>query len=176
MAESVSRYVITSAVRVLAPASLIWKEVTEVDIGSFRHPFYLRALDVPKPLTANVITPAVGGARVAHFSNGLRFTQRITEWAPHESYAFTFHADPGFRVGWLFELDNGPFRLQSGVYRLVAHDGGVDLTLTTHYQLSGFAGALLRLPVAGVLRLFQRYLLNGIRRNAELAAKASVNA
>lgn len=167
MPGSVVEHVIESAVFVRAPAERLWLAVTQVDIASFRHPIYLRALGVPKPLNASIEAPGVGGARVAHFSNGLRFTQEITEWTPCESYAFTFCADPGFRVGWVLDLGDGPVRLRSGAYRLRARDGGIDLTLTTRYSLSGLSGAILRLPVALTLYLFQRYLLSGIRRSAE---------
>jgi len=167
MARSIVEYLIESRVNVCAPAERVWQEVTEVAIESFRHPLYLRALGIPKPLRANVVKPGIGGARVAHFSNGLRFSQEITEWSPYSSYAFTFRADPGFRVGWLLDLGAGPFCLQSGAYRLAPHDSRIELTLTTRYRLSGFFGAVIRFPVAIVLFLFQRYLLAGIRRNAE---------
>ena len=135
-----------------------------MDIASFRHPLYLRIFGVPKPLNAIVLASGVGGARVAHFSNGLRF--------PNASYAFTFHADPGFRVGWLLDLNTGPFRLRSGTYRLRQTAFGVDLTLTTQYCLSGVVGTMLRLPVRLVLHRFQRYLLSGICRNAEQQSNA----
>jgi len=170
MGKSIVERVIESSIHVRAPADVLWREVTQVDIASFQHPMYLRALGVPKPLNAAVVTPGVGGARVAYFSNGLRFSQEITEWTPNACYAFTFRADAGFRVGWLLDLSDGPFRLHSGAYRLCPKDSGIDLTLTTHYCLSGVAGALLRFPVAAVLVLFQRYLLSGIRRNAERCA------
>ena len=159
--------VIESCVEVEAPAAYVWKAVTEVDIASFAHPLSMRLLGVPKPLKANVIRAGVGGARVAYFSNGLRFTQEITEWLPDVHYAFTFHADAGFKVGWLLDLGTGPFRLQSGAYLLSARDSRTRLTLTTHYVLSGVAGFVLWLPVALVLFIFQRYLLGGIRKNAE---------
>ena len=167
MAQPIIERMIESSVLVRAPADLLWREVTQVDIASFQHPLYLRVLGIPKPLHAAVVTPGVGGARVAHFSNGLRFSQEITEWSPNTCYAFTFRADAGFRVGWLLDLSNGPFRLQSGAYRLHPKDAGIELTLTTHYCLSGLVGAVLRFPVAVVLLLFQKYLLRGIRRNAE---------
>jgi len=170
MVTSVVEHTLASAVAVRAPANVVWQEVTQVDIAAFRHPLYLRALGVPKPLSATIVAEGVGGARVAHFSNGLRFSQEITEWEPNVSYAFTFVADPGFRVGWLLDLRTGPFQLRSGAYRLRPTSFGLDLTLSTRYALSGVFGMLLRLPVLLVLHLFQRYLLSGIRRNAERRA------
>jgi hypothetical protein len=170
LAWRTTEHVIESVVDVRASPARLWREVTEVDIAAFRHPLYLRVLGVPKPLSASVVVAGVGGARVARFSNGLRFSQVMTEWNPHESYAFTFSADPGFRVGWLLDLHAGFFQLRSGAYRLRQTSLGVQLTLATRYSLSGVAGLFLRLPVLLTLRLFQRYLLAGIRRNAERAA------
>lgn len=159
--------VFESSVEIAAPARFVWKEVTEVDIASFQHPLSMRLLGVPKPLRAKVISEGVGGARVAYFSNGLRFTQQISEWIPDVRYAFSFNADAGFKVGWLLDLSTGPFRLQSGAYQLTGGDIHTRLTLETQYTVSGIFGWALRLPVALVLFIFQRYLLAGIRKNAE---------
>jgi hypothetical protein len=105
--------------------------------------------------------------RVAHFSNGRRFSQEITEWRPPERYAFTFKADPGFRVGYCLDLADGPFRMVAGAYQIDRAGSGARLALSSEYELRGVAGALLRIPVRLVLRLFQAYLLRGIRMNAE---------
>jgi hypothetical protein len=170
MSASNQEYVLEASIVVRAPADLLWKEVTEVDIASFRHPLYLRALGVPKPLNATVVASGVGGARIAHFSNGRSFSQAITEWEPNVYFGFTFHADPGFRVGWLLDLGSGPFCMRSGAYRFRPADSGIELTLVTRYSLRGVAGACLKLPVGLILRIFQRYFLAGIRRNAERGA------
>jgi hypothetical protein len=153
--------------RVAASPESVWREVTNVDIASFRHPAYLAALGIPKPLRAEVVRSGVGGARVAYFDNGRRFAQEITAWTPAEHYAFTFRPDPGFRVAWVLDLADGPFRMVSGAYRLARVEGGTRLSLSSDYELRGVAGALLGLPVRLVLRLFQAYLLRGLARNAE---------
>lgn len=163
----VKRYSIEQAVAVAASPEAIWREVTEVDIAAFDHPAYLAILGIPKPLRADVLRPGVGGVRVAHFSNGRRFSQEITEWRPPERYAFTFRADPGFRVGYVLDLAEGPFRMVAGAYRIEPNSRGARLALSSEYELRGPAGALLRLPVRLVLYLFQAYLLRGIRSNAE---------
>ncbi|HKX28978.1 MAG TPA: hypothetical protein VJ302_14875, partial [Blastocatellia bacterium] len=103
----------------------------------------------------------------AFFSNGLRFLQQITEWQPCERYAFTFRADPGFRVAYLLDLSNGPLRMKTGAYRIEPAQGGVRLSLSSQYELCGVIGACLRVPVGLILDLFQRYLLRGIKVNAE---------
>jgi len=162
-------------VRVHASAESVWREVTQVDLASFRHPVYLSSLGIPKPLRAEVLQAGIGGARIALFENNLRFSQHITEWQPAERYAFTFQADPGFRVAYLLDLSSGPFRMIAGAYQIVRVDGGVTLSLASEYELRGVVGAVLRLPVRAVLHLFQSYLLRGIAVNAERRDRDAVS-
>jgi hypothetical protein len=166
----IERHNIEHAVNVAASAETVWKQVTHVDITSFRHPTYLSILGIPKPLRAEVLRPGVDGVRIAFFSNNLRFSQEITEWQPPERYAFTFRADPGFRVAYCFDLSNGPFRMVAGAYRLSRTELGTRLSLSSQYELCGVLGACLRVPVRLVLHLFQAYLLQGIQTNAERGA------
>lgn len=152
---------------VRAPAELVWQHITQVDIASFDHPPILALLGIPKPLRAEVTRPGVGGRRVSYFENGRTFTQEIITWQPPTRYDFTFQASPNFRVGYWLDLANGPFQMAAGSYRIVPGQGGVQLFLTSQYQLRGFLGWGLALPVRLVLGLFQRYLLRGIKANAE---------
>ena len=161
------QYTTEHSVHINASAESVWRHITEVDLASFRHPTYFSVLGIPKPLRAEVVEPRVGGTRTALFSNGLCFSQRITEWQPYERYAFTFRADPGFRVAYLLDLSNGPFRMKAGAYRIAPNQGGVRLSLSSQYELCGIIGVCLRVPMRLVLDLFQRYLLRGIKANAE---------
>jgi len=163
----IQRHRIEHSVEIEASASRVWREVTQVDITSFRHPAYLAVLGIPKPMRAEVTQPGVGGSRVAFFSNGHRFSQRITEWQPCERYAFTFEPDPGFRVAYCLDLSDGPFHLQAGAYQLSPMEARTRLCLSSEYELHGAVGAGLRWPVRLVMDLFQSYLLRGIRANAE---------
>lgn len=161
------RHHIEHVIQIHASAAVVWRHVTEVDIASFHHPAYFSLLGIPKPLRAEITKSGVGGRRVAYFDNGRTFTQKITAWQPHTQYDFTFKADPGFRVGYLLNLSDGPFQMKAGSYNLVPDQHGVQLTLTSWYELRGFWGWCLALPVRLVLDLFQRYLLRGIKANAE---------
>src|SRR5262245_1152775 len=161
------RYRIEHSVDIAASAPCVWREVTQVDIASFRHPAYLSVLGIPKPLRAEVMQPGVGGSRTAFFSNGQRFCQEITEWQPCERYAFTFNPDPGFRVAYCLDLADGPFRILAGAYQLRQVEKRTRLCLASEYELRGAMGACLRWPVRLVLHLFQSYLLRGIRTNSE---------
>jgi hypothetical protein len=158
---------IEQSIQVKASAETVWQHITEVDIASFHHPAYLSFLGIPKPLRAEVVEPGLGGTRTAYFSNGRRFSQVITEWRPYERYAFTFQPDPGFRVAYLLDLSSGPFQMKAGSYQITPGQNEVFLSLASRYELRGIAGAFLFVPVRLVLTLFQRYLLRGIKVNAE---------
>lgn len=152
---------------IAAPAETVWQAVTNVDIAAFRHPAYLSLLGIPKPLRAELLQTGLGGVRIAYFANKRRFIQEITVWQPPVQYAFTFKADPGFRVGYCLDLADGPFRMLAGAYKLNPTVRGTRLTLSSQYELRGIPGAFLRVPVRVVLHLFQTYLLQGIQANAE---------
>lgn len=161
------RHFVEQSVRVQASPALVWHEVTEVNLESFRHPACLALLGIPKPVRAEVLGAEIGGTRIATFSNGMRFSQVITDWQPNERFAFTFRPDPGFRVAHWLDLSRGPFRMSSGAYRIRPGSGGVQLSLSSEYELRGVLGSLLAWPARLVLLLFQAHLLRGIKRSAE---------
>jgi hypothetical protein len=163
----VKEHGISHSVDICAPGECVWRHITDVDIVSFRHPVYLSALGVPKPLRAEIIDAGIGGSRIAYFDNDKRFTQEITSWKYPERYSFAFRADPGFRVGYFLDLAEGPFRVTSATYIISPVESGVRLKLESRYELRGAMGACLYLPVWLVLNLYQRYLLRGIKANAE---------
>ena len=157
---------IKSSVYVKATIDVIWRNVTEVDISNFRHPWYLALLDIPKPLSAEVIKGDVGGARIAYFENGKKFSQFITKWEPMRHYGFTFSPDPDFRVCFFFDISSGVFQMISGAYELNEKEQFVELSLTSNYRLRP-PWEWLNIPVRTVLTLFQKYLLSSIASNSE---------
>jgi hypothetical protein len=162
------RETIASAIRIQADAATVWEHITNVRLEQFADPLVFRLLDVPKPLRAELRADGVGGSRVAYFANGRRFEQRILAWEPPAHYAFSFNPEPGFRVGYVFELSAGLFRMLSGAYRLrPVAGGGVELALHTEYSLQQNLRPVLYAAIRLVLWAFQRYLLRSIRRNAE---------
>lgn len=167
------RHFVEQSVLVHASPAHVWREFTEVDLESFRHPTYLTLLGIPKPVRAEILGADVGGTRIATFSNGMRFSQVITDWRPDERFAFTFQPDPGFRVAHWLDLSSGPFRMSSGAYRISPEHGAVRLFLSSEYELRAGMGSLLVWPARVVLLLFQAHLLRGIKRNAERRASGA---
>lgn len=157
---------LSSSIHVLAPPETVWRNITNVRIDSSVPPRLFALLGIPKPLHAELFERPPERRRVAYFANGKRFSQEITSWKPLEGYAFTFRADRGFKVAFVLDLACGPFRLVSGEYHMAERDGGIDLILTSTY----FVGGLMRpfsLPIAIVMRAFQRYLLSAIKKSCE---------
>lgn len=143
----------------------VWREITDVDIASYRHPPLFRLLGIPHPERAEVIASGVGGQRIAHFSTGKRFIQRITAWNPPHEYAFSFNPERGFRVGFIFDLSDGPVQIPTGSYELAEWSAGTRIRLSTTYSIDRRLHLLLEMPVRAMLRAFQRYLLSSISRN-----------
>ncbi|HEY6325449.1 MAG TPA: hypothetical protein VIW73_02895 [Candidatus Cybelea sp.] len=157
---------ISSSIHVLAPSETVWRNITNVRIDTSVPPRLFTLLRIPKPLHAELFEKPPERRRVAYFANGKRFSQEITSWKPLESYAFTFHADRGFKVAFVLDLAGGPFRLVSGEYHMAEGSGGIDLMLSSTYLVRG-PMRLFSLPIATVMRAFQRYLLSAIKKSCE---------
>ncbi|HYL27288.1 MAG TPA: hypothetical protein VEW74_05595 [Candidatus Nitrosotalea sp.] len=157
---------LSSSMHVLAPPETVWQNITNVQIDSSIPPRLFTLLGIPKPLHAELIEEPAERRRVAYFANGKRFTQKITSWKPLESYAFTFHADPGFKVVFVLDLAGGAFQLVSGEYHMTESGGAIDVMLTSTYLVRG-AMRLFSFPIAAVMRAFQRYLLSAIKKSCE---------
>ena len=166
------RYVIEQSIEIEASANEVWNQIVDLDIASFKHPAVFRLLDIPKPLNAELTKSGLGGVRTAYFAGGKQFRQEIVRWEPPHAeeqlshFDFTFHACEGFRVGYFLDLHSDPFQMKAGAYRIEHLENGVRLYLSSDYELTGWAGACLRIPVRLTLYFFQAYLLRGIRRNA----------
>jgi hypothetical protein len=159
---------LSSSTCVLATPETVWRNITNVRIDSSIPPRLFTLLGIPKPLHAELLEKPPERRRVAYFANGKRFSQEITSWQPLKSYAFTFRADRGFKVAFVLDLSSGPFRLVSGEYHMVHNRNGIELTLTSTYSVGGLMRAF-SIPIAIVMRAFQRYLLSAIKKSCEEA-------
>jgi hypothetical protein len=157
---------ISSQIQIKADRKRIWDKITNVQIEEFSHPMSFQLLGIPKPLKAEIISEGTGGQRIAYFDNKKRFVQEILIWNPLAEYSFSFNPEPGFKVAYFFDLENGVFQIPTGSYYLSGNDV-VTLELQTTYSIHKFFFILLYLPVTLVLKLFQRFLLASIKKNAE---------
>lgn len=156
---------ITSSTTVGGSLDHAWDEITNVDIGDYVQPAYLKLAGIPHPLRAEVRSAGVGGERIAYFDTGKRFIQRITVWNPPREYAFTFNPESGFKVVFLFDLSDGVVQIPSGSYLLDSVGGRTVIQLSTQYSIDRRLHLVLGPPVRAMLRVFQRYLLRSIAGN-----------
>ncbi|MBE0672706.1 MAG: hypothetical protein IH588_19185 [Anaerolineales bacterium] len=163
------QYEIKSSIHIKASSESVWRNIIEINIETFKHPTYFFLLGIPKPLKAKINMYGIGGTRIAYFSNGNSFSQKIIKWKPYEQCTFTFEASAGFRVAYLLDLSNGPFQMRTGTYDIIPEieTDGVVLYLSNLYELDGIIGKLLYIPVRIILLLFQKNLLYGIKINTE---------
>lgn len=158
---------IDSSIDINGKPEIIWDNITNVKIEKFSDPYIFKLLDIPKPLRAEVLSEGKGGKRIAYFNTGKRFIQEIIVWQPLQEYSFSFNPEKGFRVGYFFELSEGVFRILSGAYFLTYDGSQTTLRLKTEYSIDNRFNIIFRLPVKIILKAFQRYLLNSIKKNSE---------
>jgi hypothetical protein len=161
-------FVVESSQLIESEVVKVWKHVTDVDGMAYPHPAIFKILGVPRPLRAELKGAGVGAARTAWFDNRKRFTQLVSEWTPPTCLRFSFTADPDFRVGYLFDLSCGPFRIIEGWYHLDAVPPKTTrATLGTRYFCS--INRILIVPwiIRRVLLAYQRFLLRMIKANCE---------
>lgn len=158
---------LTSELNIHASPSIVWDHITNVQIEKFSDPWLFKLLNIPKPLKAEITKEGRGGKRIAYFKGGKKFLQEILIWEPLKTYSFTFNPEKGFKVGYVFDISDGVFRLLSGSYHLALTHQDTRLQLTTTYSLDKRVFWLFNWPVKIVLSIFQNYLLTSIKKNAE---------
>ena len=107
-----------------APANVVWRLVASVDSirPQERRPALFTAMGFPRPISATLSRPGVGGIRRARFEHGLVFTETVTTWRPDSVLSFTIRPntdsippttlDPHVAIGGRF------FDVLTGTYEL----------------------------------------------------------
>lgn len=157
----------SSSVNINALTEIIWDNITNVRIEQFSDPKFFRLLGIPRPLKADLYAEGIGGKRIAYFDTGKRFIQEITVWQPQREYSFNFNPEKGFKVGYLFDISDGIFRVLNGSYSLTEKGNVTTLQLSTTYSIDKRFYFFLNLPVRVILIAFQKYLLASIKKNSE---------
>lgn len=156
-----------STIDIVGSPAVIWENITNVKIEQFSDPVIFQLLDIPKPLRAEIISEGLGGKRIAYFDNGKKFIQEILIWKPMTEYSFSFNPEKGFKVLYFFELSAGVFRIPSGAYYLTTSGQTTTLKLSTTYSIDRRLYFVLNIPARIILKAFQRYLLQSIKKNSE---------
>jgi hypothetical protein len=158
---------ISSTIDISGKPETIWHNITNVKIEQFSNPKIFRILGIPRPLRAELLIKGEGGKRIAYFDSGKRFIQEVTTWKPYKEYSFNFNPEKGFKVGYLFDISDGIFRILNGAYFLTTNKNITTLQLSTNYSIDRRVYFLLNIPVRLILKIFQRHLLTSIKKNSE---------
>lgn len=67
---------ISSSIDIHAKPAIVWKHITVVKLKEFSDPWYFKVLDIPKPLSAEIISSGVGGKRKDYFAKENMFIQK----------------------------------------------------------------------------------------------------
>jgi hypothetical protein len=131
-------------IRIDAPPSIVWPLIASVDSikPEEQRPALYLALGFPKPISATLSHPGVGGARSARFEHGLTFTETVTEWVPERRLGFTIHANtalvPSSALDTHVRVGGPHFDVLTGTYELhpIANGHGTRLVLRSTHRLS----------------------------------------
>ena len=157
---------INSSITIFSSQEIIWENITNVKIENVSEPIFFKLLDIPKPIGAELFIE--NKHRVAYFNTNRKFIQKVLIWKPFKEYSFSFNPEKGFKVGYIFDISDGVFRLQKGKYSLITKKRReVTLKLETIYSLDKRVYLILNLPIRFVLKKFQKYLLKSIKKNSE---------
>jgi hypothetical protein len=117
-------------IEIAAPPAIVWPLIASVDSirpNEQRHALFT-SMGFPRPVSATLSRPGVGGIRSARFERGLVFTETVTDWAPDHRLSFTI--DPNTNAIPATTLDphvtiGGPFfDVLTGTYELYPTNSG----------------------------------------------------
>ena len=173
-----------TSIDIAAPPSVVWPLIASVDSirPEEQRPALYLALGFPKPISATLSRPGVGGVRFARFEHGLTFTETVTEWVPERRLAFTIH--PNTTLVPPTALDShvmvgGPhFDVMSGTYELHPLAGGrsTRLVLRSTHRLTTRVNPYAEWWVERVMASIQNHISEVHKARAERGAPTASSA
>lgn len=165
---------ITNTIVIHAPAARIWPQIASVapiDPRQLRESWIYR-IGFPKPVSAELDRPGIGGIRTATFERNVSFFETVTEWQENQRLSFTIHADPDFIPHTAFDrhiIVGGRFYdVLDGTYEIEAIDANTcRLHLTSHHRLSTRFNSYAAWWSVKIMEQIQGTILEVIRTRAE---------
>ena len=169
----------TSIVIAAKPAA-VWTEIIEVPRiqPHEQRPALFISLGFPRPVSATLSRPGVGGLRYARFERGLLFLETVTDWEPQRTLRFTIAAQTDSMLpetldrhvtigGPYFNVLSGRYDIRSGSNGVVVLDLTSELRVSTHFNLYATPWA------DAIMRSIQENILEVIRSRAEARQERS---
>jgi len=163
----------TQQILIDAPREVVWPLVASVDSirPDEQKPALFLKLGFPRPISATLDHPGVGGIRRAKFERGLVFTETITRWEPGTLLSFTI--DPNTDSIPSSTLDEhvtigGPyFDVLTGTYTLTPYGRMTLLTLESRHRVSTHFNIYAGWWAERIMSSIQRNILEVHKRRAE---------
>jgi len=134
---------VETSIEIDASADIVWSQIESVpEIRPEEEPFALyRAMGFPRPLSAVIDRPGVGGVREARFDGGVLFLEKVTVWEPGRRLEFTIdaqeHLIPPTTLDEHVTIGGPYFDVLTGTYEIEARPGGgVVLHLASELRVS----------------------------------------
>jgi len=171
---------VTSEIVIEAPADVVWSQIESVpEIRPEEQPpaLYL-AIGFPRPLSAVIDRPGVGGVREARFEGGVLFLEKVTDWQPGRRLAFTIdaqeHLIPPTTLDEHVTIGGPYFDVLTGTYQIEPlGEGRVRLHLASELRISTnfnfYAGWWADLIMASI----QENILEIVKARSERLAAAA---
>jgi hypothetical protein len=152
----------------------VWNEIVEVPTiqPAEQHPALFTRLGFPRPVSATLSRPGVGGVRRARFEGGVLFLERVTDWVPERLLRFSIAAQtdsiPPATLDRHVTIGGPYFDVLAGRYDIRPRPGGgVVLDLTSELRVSTHFNAYASPWADAIMRSIQRNILQIIRTRAE---------
>jgi hypothetical protein len=165
----------TQQVVIDAPPSIVWPLVASVDSikpEEQQHALFL-TLGFPRPISATLDHPGVGGIRRARFEKGLVFTETITDWSPGRMLRFTIEPNtdsiPSTTLDEHVTIGGPYFDVLTGLYVLDPLDSGRKtlLTLKSRHRVSTHFNLYAGWWADRIMTSIQRNILSVHKKRAE---------
>jgi hypothetical protein len=170
-----------TTIDVAAPVRTLGPLVASVDSirPAEERPALYTLIGFPHPVSAVIDRNGVGGVREARFTEGLRFTERVTDWVPGRRLSFTIRANtaeiPPSTLDEHVTIGGPYFDVLHGTYELQPlADGKVRIVLTSEHRLSTPFNGYAVLWTQAIMRSIQSNILEIIKARAERAAASAV--
>jgi hypothetical protein len=175
----VSHRRVETAIRISAPPAPVWAQIIEVPaIGpeEQRSALFTR-MGFPRPISATLSRPGVGGIRMARFEGGVLFVETITDWDPERLLRFSIRPETDSIPATTLDrhvVVGGPyFDVLTGTYRIEPlARGGVILHLSSELRVTTPFNFYSGPWADAIMRSIQANILEVVRQRAERAADA----
>ena len=161
-----------TSIHINANAETVWSEIGRVDvIEEEEHRFnWTHWVGIPRPVEATLTEPEVGGVRIGHFENGLKFEEEIIEWEENVLMRFRIsEASDTLLPAPLDVMDGETFDVVAGMYQIEPLDDG---TVILHFSSEHYLQTRFNRYGARwtdyLMRNLQDYILEIIKERAEL--------